>query len=112
MQDPKKALDTLAREELGLNPDELGSPFKVALSSFIAFAIGASIAVLPYLFLTGTSALVLTIALSTIALFVVGGIVGKISGRGIAFSALRQFAWGAGAAVVTFAVGSLIGVNV
>jgi len=112
MQDPKKALDTLAREELGLNPDELGSPLKVAFSSFIAFAIGASIAVLPYLFLAGTSALVLTIVLSTIALFVVGGVVGKISGRGIVFSALRQFAWGAGAAIVTFAVGSLIGVNV
>jgi VIT1/CCC1 family predicted Fe2+/Mn2+ transporter len=112
MEDPKKALDTLAREELGLNPDELGSPVKVAVSSFIAFAIGASIAVLPYLFLTGTAALVLTIALSTISLFVVGGIVGKISGRGIVFSALRQFAWGAGAAAVTFAVGSVIGVNV
>ncbi|CAB4904050.1 MAG: hypothetical protein F2923_07500 [Actinobacteria bacterium] len=112
MQDPKKALDTLAREELGLNPDELGSPLKVAFSSFVAFALGASIAVLPYLFLTGNSALVLTIVLSTVALFVVGGVVGRISGRGIVFSALRQFAWGAGAAIVTFAVGSLIGVNV
>jgi len=112
MQDPKKALDTLAREELGLNPDELGAPFKVALSSFIAFAIGASVAVLPYLFFTGNAALYLTIVLSTVSLLVVGGVVGKISGRGITFSALRQFAWGAGAAVVTFIVGSIIGVNV
>lgn len=112
MQDPKKALDTLAREELGLNPDELGAPLKVAISSFIAFAIGASVAVLPYLFFSGSFALYLTIALSTVALLVVGGVVGRISGRGVVFSSLRQFAWGAGAAIVTFAVGSIIGVNV
>ncbi len=56
MSDPKTALDTLAREELGLDPDELGSPIKAALSSFVAFAIGASVVVIPYLFFMGEGA--------------------------------------------------------
>jgi len=116
MADPDKALDTLAREELGLNPDELGSPIKVALSSFIAFALGASVVVLPYLFFTAPDAptllpLVLAISLSAIALIAVGATVGRLSGRGMVFSALRQFGWGAGAAAVTYLVGRVIGVT-
>jgi VIT1/CCC1 family predicted Fe2+/Mn2+ transporter len=116
MADPDKALDTLAREELGLNPDELGSPIKVALSSFIAFALGASVVVLPYLFFTApdaptTAPLVLAISLSAIGLVAVGATVGRLSGRGMVFSALRQFGWGAGAAAVTYLVGRLIGVT-
>ncbi|MDP2012981.1 MAG: VIT1/CCC1 transporter family protein, partial [Actinomycetota bacterium] len=59
----------------------------------------------------GTLALWLTIILSTISLLVVGGIVGRLSGRGVTFSALRQLMWGAGAAAVTFVVGSLIGTS-
>jgi len=117
MSNERTALDTLAREELGLNPDELGSPVKVALSSFAAFAIGAVVVVLPYLFFLGTGAsatipLVLAIGLALIAMVVVGGIVGRLSGRGIWFSAMRQLLWGAGAAAVTFAVGTVIGVSV
>lgn len=112
MTDPKVALDTLAREELGLDPDELGSPKKSALFSLIAFALGASVVVIPYLFLTGMPALILAIVLSVISLLVVGGFVGRISGRGVVFSALRQLAWGAGAAGITYIVGSIIGVNV
>ena len=117
MSDPKTALDTLAREELGLDPDELGSPVKVAVSSFVAFAIGASVVVLPYLFFMGTGAsttipLVLAVVLAVIAMVVVGGIVGRLSGRGVVFSAMRQLMWGVGAAAVTFAVGSVVGVTV
>lgn len=112
MQDPKKALDTLAREELGLNPDELGAPGKAAISSFLAFTIGAFVPVIPYLFTSGTLALCLTIAMSTVALLIVGGIVGRLSGRGVVFTAVRQLMWGAGAATVTFIVGSLVGSNV
>lgn len=117
MSNERTALDTLAREELGLNPDELGSPVKVALSSFTAFAIGAVVVVLPYLFFLGPDAsslipLAMAIALALIAMVVVGGIVGRLSGRGIWFSAMRQLLWGAGAAAVTFAVGSIIGVSV
>lgn len=111
MSDPKAALDTLVREELGLNPDELGSPVRVAISSFIAFTIGASVAVLPYVFLQGSAAFYTAIVAAVIALCVVGGLVGKFSGRGIVFSAMRQLLWGAGAAGVTYAVGSIIGVT-
>ncbi len=112
MQDPKKALDTLAREELGLNPDDLGAPVRVAVSSFIAFTVGAVVPIVPFLVTSGTLALWLTILLSSTALLIVGGIVGRLSGRGVVFSALRQLMWGAGAAGVTFMVGTLIGVNV
>jgi VIT1/CCC1 family predicted Fe2+/Mn2+ transporter len=117
MTDPKTALETLAREELGLDPNELGNPVKVAVSSFIAFAIGASVVVLPYLFFTGPTAstsipLILAITLALISMIVVGSVVGRLSGRGMAFSAARQLAWGVGAAVVTFGVGRIIGVNI
>ena len=117
MSNPKTALDTLAREELGLDPDELGSPIKAAISSFIAFAIGASVVVIPYLFFMGEGAsstipLVLAITLAVIGMVVVGGIVGRLSGRGVVFSAMRQLMWGVGAAAVTFAVGTLVGINV
>lgn len=111
MSDPKTALDTLAREELGLDPDELGSPVKVAISSFVAFAIGASVAVIPYAVLSGAAAFYTAIAAAIIALCVVGGVVGRFSGRGVVFSAMRQLSWGVGAAAVTYIVGSLIGVS-
>ncbi len=116
MSDPKTALDTLAREELGLDPDSLGSPVRVAVSSFIAFAIGASVVVIPYLFFLAPGAstaipLAISVVLAAASLLVVGGIVGRLSGRGVVFSALRQFLWGSGAAVVTFAVGRIIGVS-
>lgn len=112
MADPKIALDTLVREELGLDPNELGSPVKVAISSFLAFSIGASVAVIPYALLSGTAAFITAIIAAVIALCVVGGMVGRFSGRGIVFSAMRQLMWGTGAAAVTYIVGSVIGVNV
>ena len=117
MSDPKTALDTLAREELGLDPDELGNPVKVAISSFIAFAIGACVVVVPYLFFTGPGAstatpLILAVSLALLAMIAVGGVVGRLSGRGVVFCALRQLAWGVGAAAVTFGVGRIIGVSV
>lgn len=112
MADPTTALNTLAKEELGLDPDELGSAWKAATSSFIAFAIGASIVVIPYVFLSGVAALVTAIVMAVVALVVVGGVVGRLSGRGVVFSAGRQLLWGVGAAAVTYIVGSLVGVNV
>jgi len=117
MDDPSTALDTLAREELGLDPDELGSPIKAALSSFIAFAIGASLVVIPYLFFipagsSTTIPLVLAISLALIGMVVVGGIVGRLSGRGVIFSAGRQLLWGVGAALVTYVIGSIVGISV
>ncbi len=112
MKDPEIALDTLAREELGLDPDELGSAWKAAVSSFLAFAIGASVVVVPYALFSGMTAFVLAVVLALVSLIVVGGLVGYQSGRGVVFSAGRQVLWGVGAAGVTYLVGSLVGVNV
>ena len=108
MSDPKMALETLAREELGLDPDELGSPVKVAISSFVSFAVGASFVVLPYFFLTGTAALVTAICLSLLAMILVGATVGRLSGRNVFFSVGRQLMWGVGAAAVTFGIGRIV----
>ena len=112
MANPDTALDTLVREELGLDPSELGSAWKAAASSFVSFAIGASVVVIPYALLSGVPALVMAIAMAVAGLIVVGGLVGRFSGRGVVFSAGRQLLWGAGAAGVTYVVGSIVGVNV
>jgi VIT1/CCC1 family predicted Fe2+/Mn2+ transporter len=105
------ALETLAREELGLNPDELGSPYRVAISSFLSFAAGAVIPVIPFLFGSGWLNFGLAVALSGIALFGVGAGVSLFTGRGTLFSGGRQLAIGAIAAAVTFTIGKLIGVG-
>jgi len=109
--DPQHALDTLVREELGLDPDELGSPWGAAFGSFVAFAIGALIPVLPYVFAIGATAFVVAIAVSLAALFAVGAGVSLLTGRSTLFSGARQVAIGAAAAAVTYLVGSLIGVG-
>ena len=111
MSDPRTALDTLAREELGLDPDELGRPVRVALSSFAAFAVGAVVPVIPYLFLSGTSALIVAVVLAVLAMLVVGGTVGRLSGLGVTRSALRQLLVGGGAALVTYVLGRLVGTS-
>jgi VIT1/CCC1 family predicted Fe2+/Mn2+ transporter/rubrerythrin len=109
-EDPERALDTLIREELGLDPRELGSPIGAAGGSFVSFAVGAAVPVLPYVIMSGGAAFATSIVLSLLALFAVGAGVSLLTGRGFLFSGLRQVAIGAGAAIVTFAVGSLIGV--
>ena len=111
-ENPEQALDTLVREELGLDPDELGSPWGAAFGSFLAFAIGAAIPVVPYLFGGGTAVFVASLVLIRAALFVVGDGVSLLTGRSMLFRGARQLAIGAGAAAVTYAVGTLIGVGV
>jgi VIT1/CCC1 family predicted Fe2+/Mn2+ transporter len=111
-EDPERALDQLIREELGLDPDELGAPFGAAFGSFVAFAIGAFVPVIPYLLGAGVGAFVAAIGLSLVALFAVGAGVSLLTGRGVLFSGARQVGIGAAAAIVTFIVGSLIGVSV
>jgi len=111
-RDPKHALDTLVREELGLDPDELGSAWGAAFGSFVAFGIGALIPVLPYLITAGQTAFVAAIALSVAALFAVGAGVSLLTGRSPLFSGGRQVLIGAAAAVVTYLVGLAIGVAV
>jgi VIT1/CCC1 family predicted Fe2+/Mn2+ transporter len=113
MTDPAVALDTHAREELGIDPEEgLGSPTGAAVSSFVTFSVGASVPLLPFVFLEGTTGTLLSIALTGAALLSVGGATSRLTGRPIARSALRMFAIGLGAAAVTYVVGSLLGVSV
>ena len=111
-RDREHALDTLVREELGLDPDQLGSAWGAAIGSFIAFAIGAAIPVVPYLALAGGLALWTSIAISIAALFAVGAGVSLLTGRGAVYSGGRQVLIGAAAATVTYLVGLVIGVSV
>jgi vacuolar iron transporter family protein len=109
--DPDAALDMLVREELGLDPDELGSPLGAAGGSFVAFAIGAIIPVIPFLFGGGTVITAISLALSLVALFGVGAAVSLLTGRSLLFSGIRQLGLGLAAAIVTYLIGSLIGVS-
>jgi vacuolar iron transporter family protein len=111
-EDPERALDTLVREELGLDPDELGSPFGAAFGSFVAFAIGAVVPVVPYVLAAGSVAFIGSFVLSLAALFGVGAAVSLLTGRGVLFSGARQVVIGAAAALVTYVVGSGLGVAV
>jgi vacuolar iron transporter family protein len=111
-EDPERALDQLIREELGLDPDELGSPYGAAFGSFVAFALGAFVPVAPYLVGSGVVAFGVALALSLVALFAVGAGVSLLTGRSALFSGARQVGIGAAAAIVTFIVGTVIGVSV
>lgn len=110
-QQPDAALDLLVREELGLDPSELGSPWGAAVGSFLSFAVGAAIPVVPYVFAGGTTALAVSLGLSVAALFAVGAGVSLLTGRGVLFSGVRQLGIGLAAAAVTYGIGSLIGVS-
>ena len=109
MADRNVALDTLAREELGLDPDALGSPWSAAGSSLLAFALGAFVVVLPYLIGAGTAALLSAIGLAVLAMFAVGAGIGALNGRSVWRSGIRQVLVGMLAAGVTYAAGRLIG---
>ena len=109
--DPEHALDTLAREELGLNPAELGSPLGAAISSFVSFAAGAVLPLAPFLLLTGPAALPTAIGITAVALFAVGATLSLFTGRNAAFSGARMLALGALAGGITFAIGRVFGVT-
>ncbi len=109
--DPQRALDTLAREELGLNPEDLGSPWGAALFSFISFAIGSSIPLLPFLFGPRGANLPAVIALTAVALFAVGATLSLFTGRSALISGARMLAIGAAAGGVTYLIGKLLGVG-
>jgi VIT1/CCC1 family predicted Fe2+/Mn2+ transporter len=110
--DPEHALDTLAREELGLNPDELGSPWGAAISSLLSFALGAAVPLLPFALGAGARSLPIAGLLTAIALFAVGATLSLFTGRAAVFSGARMLLLGSLAAAVTFAVGKLFGVSV
>jgi vacuolar iron transporter family protein len=109
MQDRNAALDTMAREELGLDPDQLGSPWSAAISSLLSFAVGAVVVVLPFMFGSGLAALSVAIASACVALFVVGAVIGFINGRSVLRSGARQLLVGGGAALLVFGIGHFVG---
>jgi len=112
IENPKTAIDTLAREELGLDPSELGSPWRAATSSFLAFVMGAFVPVVPYLFTSGLFASVASASLSFLALFAVGALLSIFTARGPFLSGLRMLGIGLLASAITYTVGWLLGVSV
>jgi vacuolar iron transporter family protein len=106
------ALDTLAREELGIDPEELGgSPWTAAGASFLLFAAGALLPVIPFFALAGVTAIGASLGIGAAAMLAIGAGTSLFTGRGTLFSALRQLAIGIAAAGITFGLGRLIGVS-
>ena len=113
MADHSVTLDTLAREELGIDPEELGgSAWEAALTSFFLFAFGAVFPILPFFFLQGLNAVFTSLAVSGVGLFIIGAAITLMTGRNVFYSGFRQVLFGLGAAALTFGVGKLIGVTV
>ena len=111
VKDPARALETLAREELGLDPRDLGSPWAAALSSFFSFAFGAAVPLAPFLFSRAPNALLASIALAAAALFAVGAAISLFTGRGALAGGARMLAIGACAGALTYLLGRLLGVS-
>jgi VIT1/CCC1 family predicted Fe2+/Mn2+ transporter len=112
MESPEIALNTLVREELGLDPSELGSPWSASIGSFLAFGIGALLPVIPFFFGSAdTPVIVISASISAIATFAVGAGVSLFTGKSMIYSGARQVALAAAAAIVTFAIGRAIGVS-
>ncbi len=111
LSNPDHALDVLSREELGLNPDELGSPWGAASSSFASFAVGATLPLVPFLLRAPhDTALMATIAVTGVALFGVGMLMSLFSGRNAWGNGLRMVVIGGGAGLLAFVVGRMLGV--
>ncbi|MFR9675145.1 VIT1/CCC1 transporter family protein [Streptomyces sp. TR06-5] len=109
-KDPERALESHAREELGVDPGDLPSPTVAAVSSFGAFSVGAAVPVLPYLL--GAAALWPAVVLALLGLFLCGAVVAKVTARSWWYSGLRQMLLGGAAAGVTYALGTVFGVAV
>jgi VIT1/CCC1 family predicted Fe2+/Mn2+ transporter len=107
---PREALQFHAQEELGVNPNELPSPYEAAGLSFTSFGVGAFVPLVPYLF--GATVLWLSCAVTAVALAITGGVVAHLTGRPIARGAARQVALAAVSAGVTYGIGRAIGASV
>jgi VIT1/CCC1 family predicted Fe2+/Mn2+ transporter len=110
--DPVRGLDTLAREELGLDPQGLASPVVAAVASFLSFGVGALAPLVPYLVARGAAAFGGTIVVTEVGLLTVGGLMSLFTGRSLWWSAVRMALLGSAAAAATFAIGKLLGVSV
>ncbi|HEX7152003.1 MAG TPA: VIT1/CCC1 transporter family protein [Thermoanaerobaculia bacterium] len=113
MSNHDNAIETMAREELGIDPEELGgSAWVAAFTSFLLFSAGAIVPVLPFVFTSGMTAVWLSVAGSAAALFTVGGAITLFTGRPVLVSGSRQVLFGLVAAALTFGVGRLLGVSI
>ena len=113
MSDEANALDTLSREELGIDPEELGgSAWEAATASFFLFAIGAILPVWPFALFEGNTAIIISLVGSGIGLFVIGSAITLMTGRSVWFSGARQVLFGLAAAGITYTIGRIIGVSV
>jgi VIT1/CCC1 family predicted Fe2+/Mn2+ transporter len=109
--DSEKAIELLIFEEVGMDVRSIGSPASAAMGSFLAFVLGAVIPLIPYLLLTGSAAFATSLLASLVALFVLGLGISRLTGRNPLFAGTRQLLLGGVAAIVTFGVGTLIGVS-
>ncbi len=113
IKDKDKAHEILVREELGINTEELhGSAIEAAIYSFILFAIGAVIPVLPFMFIKGMNAVYMSVGLSALGLFIIGAAITLFTGKNVWYSGFRQMLFGLLAAAITFGIGKLIGVSI
>jgi len=110
-RNPEMALETHAREELGIDPSSLGRPVSAAGSSFVCFAFGASVPLVPYFFGSGTAPMVVAIVLAVLSAIAVGTLLARFTGRSALRSGARQLFYTAVPAVLTFALGSAVGVS-
>jgi VIT1/CCC1 family predicted Fe2+/Mn2+ transporter len=111
LKDKEHALDTLAREELGLNPGELGSPFGAASSSFVSFAIGALIPLIPFLYGRSDEPAIFSVIITALSLFAVGAVLSLFTGKSASRGGLRMVIIGGGAGLATFVIGRLLGIS-
>jgi VIT1/CCC1 family predicted Fe2+/Mn2+ transporter len=111
MRDPDVALEAHAREELGIDPHELGRPLGAAVSSFVSFSAGAFVPLVPWFFGGGTGAIVASVGLGTIAAIVVGAVIGRSTGRHLVRTVGRQVVFTLVPAAITFLIGTALGVN-
>jgi VIT1/CCC1 family predicted Fe2+/Mn2+ transporter len=111
MRDPELALETHAREEMGFDPRAIGSPVQASVSSFLAFALGAVLPLIPWLVGSGTAATIASVAIGAVTATMLGVVLGQLTGRSRWRTALRQVAVAAVAAGVTFGIGRAVGLG-
>ncbi len=112
MQDPDVALEAHAREELGIDPNELGRPLSAAASSFSAFSVGALVPLVPWFFGGGNAAIVVSLALGVVVAVVVGAVIGRQTGRPLPAAVGRQVLFTVVPAAITYAIGKVLDVGV
>lgn len=111
-EDPKIALEVHAREELGIDPDDIGDPIGASIWSFIAFSLGAVLPLIPWFYDEGNSAMIVSVIIGLVAAAIVGATLASFTERSRARTALRQVLWAAGACAVTYGIGTILGVQI